>query len=129
MATMANGRVSPVSLLLGHNFTLLALNSIIVHVCFFFFSFQTKDSPSHSNPPVSPGIFSEELQNKIEENARLHRQVLNNVTLVSNSPEQVIFFFSRRRWLEIFFLLFQELKRSLTFYFSSEECKYWYIVN
>ena len=36
---------------------------------------QTKESPSYSNPPVSPGIFSEELQNKIEENARLHRQV------------------------------------------------------
>lgn len=36
---------------------------------------KTKDSPAHSNPPVSPGIFSEELQNKIEENARLHKQV------------------------------------------------------
>ncbi|KAH3853404.1 protein phosphatase 1 regulatory subunit 21-like [Dreissena polymorpha] len=34
-----------------------------------------KDSPTHSTGPRSPGIFNEELQNKIEENARLHRQV------------------------------------------------------
>ncbi|XP_053375955.1 protein phosphatase 1 regulatory subunit 21-like isoform X1 [Mercenaria mercenaria] len=34
-----------------------------------------KESPSHHAAPVSPGIFSEELQNKIEENARLHQQL------------------------------------------------------
>jgi len=37
--------------------------------------FQNKDSPSHHSVPTSPGIFNEELQNKIEENARLHKQV------------------------------------------------------
>ncbi|XP_052768340.1 protein phosphatase 1 regulatory subunit 21-like [Mya arenaria] len=36
---------------------------------------KNKDSPSHHPGPRSPGIFNEELQNKIEENARLHKQV------------------------------------------------------
>ncbi|KAL4238560.1 hypothetical protein ACF0H5_003267 [Mactra antiquata] len=36
---------------------------------------KNKESPSHHVPSTTPGIFNEELQNKIEENARLHKQV------------------------------------------------------
>ena len=39
------------------------------------FNLQNKDSPAHTSASRSPGIFNEELQSKIEENAKLHKMV------------------------------------------------------